>query len=165
MNDGNAIIDILKYSKEGTISRILYDKKVLKSPNNIVKSDKVGFERATKDRNFVYLNFEVAARGYGFPCFIEATEESFKKLFGTIALQPDSPLQQLFDYHVQRLRENGQVNKIFKRYEPSGVTCPEIEDNFGLSSVIGIFGIVVLGLCSSLIIISLEHFIKLKSKL
>ena len=77
------------------------------------------------------------------------------------ALQPDSPYIRLFNYYIDRLRENGALRKSQDECEPDPQECPDQTGKaLGIKNCFGAFMVMVAGFGSGLLLLVIECFLK-----
>ena len=75
--------------------------------------------------------------------------------------QKDSPLKDMFDYHLAKMFEKGTIDKILAKYEPLPQQCPDNAGQaLGMESCFTAVGVFVLGIIISGILFIVESLCK-----
>ena len=77
-------------------------------------SGNYGFlQKVNSDSSFACLAYRDMAITSGlYPCHLAMLPEKLSQNHDTFAFQKDSPLKELFDYHIKRMRENGILDRV-----------------------------------------------------
>ncbi len=72
-------------------------------------------------------------------------------------LPKDSPYLSLFNYYIDQLRENGALERIFKKWEPLPPTCEDKTGKpLGFRSCLSCFLVMISGFLVGTIILGIE---------
>ena len=72
-------------------------------------------------------------------------------------LQKDSPYLSLFNYYIDQLRENGALERIFKKWEPLPPTCEDkTGEPLGFKNCLTSFLVMIIGGGLGIIILCIE---------
>ena len=70
-------------------------------------------ERVNSDSTSACLAYESMAVASGlYPCQLSVLPEKLNLNHDTFAFQKDSPLKAVFDYHINKMKENGILDKV-----------------------------------------------------
>ena len=77
------------------------------------------------------------------------------------AFQTDSPYLRLFNYYINRLKENGALEKAMKPCEPPPQRCTDqTGEALGINNCFGAFLVMMVGIGAGLLIFVMEFFLK-----
>ena len=77
------------------------------------------------------------------------------------AFQTDSPYLRLFNYYINRLKENGALEKAMKPCEPPPQKCTDqTGEALGINNCFGAFLVMMVGIGSGLLIFAMEFILK-----
>ena len=77
------------------------------------------------------------------------------------AFQTDSPYLRLFNYYINRLKENGALEKAMKPCEPPPQRCTDqTGEALGINNCFGAFLVMMVGIGSGLLIFVMEFVLK-----
>ena len=80
------------------------------------------------------------------------------------AFQPNSPYLRLFNYYINRLKENGALEKAMKPCKPPPQKCTDqTGEALGINNCFGAFLVMVVGIGAGSLIFVMEFFLKNKT--
>ena len=120
----------------------------------MVKKVPLGFDEVVSRSKYTYVIYNsIGESSPYFPCQMAGVGPVFGLKPAAFALQKNSPLLELFNYALLRLKENGLFDKIVRRWTTARILpdCDwEGDSRLGLEPTFGIFLILLLGIgCSS----------------
>ena len=90
-------------------------------------------------------------------CEIIALPKKFNLKTLAWTLPKDSPYLPLFNYYIDQLKENGALERIFKKWEPLPPTCEDQTGQpLGFSNCLTCFLVMVVGAGLGIIILGIE---------
>lgn len=112
-----------------------------------------GYDLILDRPKYIYVVWNAMATSSAMhPCHFTGVGSLFNMKSAVFALQKHSPLLELFNYSLLRLKENGLMEKIVKKWISSGSSkdCHWMDDSrLGLEPMFSIFLILLLGIGSS----------------
>ena len=94
-------------------------------------------------------------------CEIIALPRKYEAKPYGFAFQTNSPYLQLFNYYINRLRENGILERASKAFEPEPQECPDIRGKaLGFENCSGAFLVMMIGFGIAILTLGIETAIK-----
>ena len=129
---------------------------------NLEKDNESGLKRVAEDDNFAFFMYENAGKASDlYPCQVSIVGPGYLKINEAFGFPRGSPLKDLFDYHLVRMRENGILYKIVAKWQMDNslrVTCQhDIGSELGVGDLLGIFLILCSGLTLACVSVLLER--------
>ena len=94
-------------------------------------------------------------------CEITPLRQKYEYKPYAFAFQTDSPYLGLFNYYINRLRENGALERTKNEIEPSPQECPDQTGKaLGMKNCFGAFLVMMSGFGAGLVVLIFESFMK-----
>ena len=94
-------------------------------------------------------------------CEIIATRQKYEFKQYSFTFQTDSPYLRLFNYHINRLRDIGGLQKMKTAMEPAPQECPDLTGKpLGLKNCFGAFLVMMVGVGSAIVFLIIENVMK-----
>ena len=94
-------------------------------------------------------------------CEIIATPQKYEFKNYAFTFQTDSPYLRFFNYHINRLRDIGGLQKMHSAMDPAPQECPDFTGKaLGLKNCFGAFLVMMVGVGSAIVLLVIENVMK-----
>ena len=153
---GGNIQSYFEKASSDTLSGRLWRNHILPYSDDTLLSDiQLGFDKTASEDEFSFLAFRRSGiLSPNYPCGIVGLDEVFLRSVYIYAYQKNSPLTEMFDYYLLKLKEIGVVDRIIKKYtDVPEVDCvSEVDRSLDFKTVFGIFSILLSGTCCAFLL-------------
>ena len=167
MLDGSAYVD---YFKSATIhdnpdAAMIWQR--VDPTTQLMKTQKELNNALVNDGNLVYFGSEMntAVTFDAVPCNVSTASDEYFTVSIAWALQKNSPLRSLLNYHLTKLKENGEIERLITKYTHTDIVCEKSSATpIAFQSIFTSFVLLGLGIITSILFSTGERLKGIKTK-
>ena len=149
---------------KGTLQKRIWNEKMKPKYDSVMMTASLGLKAVSERESFAYTIYNsIGVTNSLHPCGITGVGPIFNLKSTVFAFRKGSALVEIFNHYLMRMKENGLLDKIIGSFIDKSHSKPDcdwaLDNSLGLEPLFGLFGMLCLGIVSSLSLFSLE-FIK-----